>query len=239
MRATDAAYAQLRDEILSWRILPGTPLSEVDLAARLGVSRTPLRAALARLALEGLVDTTRGRTALVSDMSPAGLAELFELREALEMQAARLAARRRDPQVFDGLAAEFSVAATTLADHGVEAYYDVIARFDQAVDDAVGNSALTHALDTVRTHLIRARRIAADDERRLERAAEEHRVICEAIRDGDPELAIAATTVHLRGSLTTILAKLDTQSDRTARQGDQQGDQQRDQERDQERETTR
>lgn len=213
MRATDAVYGQLRDDILSWRILPGTPLSEVELAARMGVSRTPLRAALARLALEGLVDTTRGRTALVSDVSLEGLSELFELREALEMQAARLAARRRDPRIFDGLAGEFSTAATTLSQQGVDAYYDVIARFDRAVDDAVGNPSLSAALDTVRTHLTRARRIAADDDRRLERAADEHRVICEAIRDGDPELAIAATTVHLRGSLTTILAKLGERDD--------------------------
>jgi len=213
VRATDAAYQRLRDDILSWRIQPGTPLSEVDLAERLGVSRTPLRAALARLALEGLVDTTRGRTALVSDVSPAGLAELFELREALEMQAVRLAARRRDPAVFDGLAAEFAAAATILAEQGVEAYYDVIDRFDVAVDAAVRNPTLTGALDTVRTRVTRARRIAADDDRRLERAAEEHRVICEAIRDGDPELAIAATTVHLRGSLTTILAKLGERDD--------------------------
>ena len=81
------------------------------------------------------------------------------------------------------------------------------------MDEAVGNPSLSGALDSVRTHLVRARRIAADDERRLERAAEEHRVICEAIRDGDPELAIAATTVHLRASLTTILAKLHERGD--------------------------
>ncbi len=213
MRATDAAYERLRDDILGWRILPGTLLSEVDLAHRLGVSRTPLRAALVRLALEGLVDTTRGRTAVVSAVSRSGLVELFELREALEVQAARLAARRRDPRVFEDLAAEFSVAAATLADRGVEAYYGVVARFDRAVDDAVGNRTLTGALEAVRTHLSRARRIAADDDRRLGRAAEEHRLICAAIRDADPELAVAATTVHLRAALTTILAVLDERDD--------------------------
>ena len=219
VRATDTAYEAIRDEILNWQILPGTPLSEVELAQRLGVSRTPLRAALARLALEGLVDTSRGRTGVVSDVSPAGLLDLFELREALEMQVARLAARRRDPGVFSALAAEFAAAARTMADEAadahddVDAYYDVVARFDAALDDAVGNPSLRGALDTVRIHLVRARRIAADDARRLERAADEHRLICEAIRDGDPELAISATTVHLRASLTTILAKLGARSE--------------------------
>ena len=217
MRASDLAYERLRDDILSWRIAPGTALSEIDLAARLGVSRTPLRAALARLALEGLVDTSRGRTGIVPDVSAASVAELFELREALEMQGARLAARRRDPAVFDGLAADFARAPETLAGSGpdagrIDAYYEVVSRFDRAIDDAVGNPALRTALDGVRTHLVRARRMAADNPARLLRAAEEHRLICEAIRDGDEALAASATAVHLRASLTEILAALDARA---------------------------
>jgi DNA-binding GntR family transcriptional regulator len=212
VRASDQAYQRLRDDILSWRLAPGTALSEIELAARLGVSRTPLRAALARLALEGLVDTSRGRTGIVPDMSAENVAELFELREALETQAARLAARRRDPAVFAGLVADFARAGETLAASGIDAYYDAIARFDQAIDDAVGNPALRSALDGVRTHLIRARRMAADNPARLLRAADEHRLICEAIRDGDEALAASATAVHLRASLTAILATLDARA---------------------------
>jgi DNA-binding GntR family transcriptional regulator len=212
VRASDLAYQQLRDDILSWRLAPGTALSEIELAARLGVSRTPLRAALARLALEGLVDTSRGRTGIVPDMSAQSVAELFELREALETQAARLAARRRDPAVFQGLVADFARASETLAASGVDAYYEVVAGFDRAIDDAVGNPAFRTALDGVRTHLIRARRMAADNPARLLRAADEHRLICEAIRDGDEALAASATAVHLRASLTAIFATLDARA---------------------------
>ena len=212
MRASDLAYQRLRDDILSWRLAPGTPLSEIELAERLGISRTPLRAALARLALEGLVDTSRGRTGIVPDMSTESIAELFELREALETQAARLAARRRDPAVFDALAADFATAGETLATSGVDAYYDAIARFDSAMDDAVGNPAFRTALEGVRTHLIRARRMAAGNPARLLRAADEHRLICEAIRDGDEALAASATAVHLRASLTEILASLQSRA---------------------------
>jgi len=210
VRASDHAYQVLRDEIVSWRLAPGTALSEIELAARLGVSRTPLRAALARLALEGLVDTSRGRTGIVSDVSPESIAELFELREALETQASRLAARRGSPDVFASLAVEFARADDTLAAEGVEAYYAVIASFDEAVDSAVGNPSLRSALDGVRLHLARARRIAADNPVRLGRAAAEHRLICEAIRDGDEALAASATAVHLRSSLTAVLESLDT-----------------------------
>jgi DNA-binding GntR family transcriptional regulator len=208
MLASDRAYATLRDDILNWRIAPGTPLSETELAIRLGISRTPLRAALARLALEGLVDTSRGRTGVVPDVSTKSIAQQFEVREALEMQAARLAARRRDPGVFQELVDSFAHAGETLADGGTEAYYAVVDRFDAAIDNAVGNPAMRAALESVRVHLVRARRLGQDNPERLLRAAAEHRLICEAVRDGDAELAASATVVHLRGSLTTILARL-------------------------------
>ena len=221
MRASERAYERLRDDILSWRLRPGTALSEIELAQRLGVSRTPLRAALARLALEGLVDTSRGRTGIGPDVSAESSAELFELREALETHTARLAARRGDPDTFAALATDFSLAAQTLETGGVEAYYEVVAAFDRALDEAVANPAMRNALDGVRTHLVRARRIAADNPDRLLRAADEHRLICEAIRDRDDSLAASATAVHLRASLTEILATLRARD--TDRQNNQEG----------------
>jgi DNA-binding GntR family transcriptional regulator len=206
--ASDRAYETLRDDILNWRIAPGTALSETELALRLGISRTPLRSALARLALEGLVDTSRGRTGVVPDVSAESIAQQFEVREALELQSARLAARRRDPATFHELVDSFARASETLADGGTDAYYAVVARFDAAMDDAVGNPAMRAALASVRIHLVRARRLGHDNPERLLRAAAEHRLICEAVRDGDAELAASATAVHLRGSLTTITATL-------------------------------
>jgi DNA-binding GntR family transcriptional regulator len=208
VRASDSAYDWLREEILHWRLLPGTALSEIDLAERLGVSRTPLRAALARLALEGLVDTSRGRTGVVSEVSAATITELFELREALETQAVRLVARRADPAVFDLLASRFADAPRLLREEGIDAYYALVAEFDAALDAALGNAVYRGALDGVRLHLARARRIATDNPERLVRSAEEHRLICAAIRDGDAALAASATTVHLKASLTTILDTL-------------------------------
>lgn len=212
MRASERAYGQLKEDILQWRLPPGTPLSEIELAERLGVSRTPLRAALSRLALEGLVDTSRGRTGVVSDVSAESVTELFELREALETQAARLAARRRDPAVFDALAARFADAPRLITDAGTDAYYDLVAEFDGALDAALGNAVYRGALDGVRLHLARARRMATDNPERLLRSAEEHRLICTAIRDGDAALAASATTVHLKASLTTILDTLEALS---------------------------
>ena len=204
-RASDRAYETLRGEILAWQLAPGTVLGEVELAARLGVSRTPVREALSRLAAEGLVDAQSGRGLVVSSASVDDVRELFELRVALETTAAARAASRRDPAPFAELADEFAHAAELVTRHELEAYYDLVARFDAAVDASLGNEYLLGALRSVRTHLQRIRRLASDHPERLVRAAHEHRLIAEAIRDGDADLARHATAVHLHASLRHIL----------------------------------
>jgi DNA-binding GntR family transcriptional regulator len=91
----------------------------------------------------------------------------------------------------------------------VDAYYALIARFDAALDAAVGNAYFTSALRTIRTHLARARRLARDNRERLAASAAEHRLIAEAIASGDPDLAAHATHVHLHHALTAILASIE------------------------------
>src|SRR5690606_24060269 len=89
-----------------------------------------------------------------------------------------------------------------------EAYYDLVRRFDAAVDEATGNSYLVSALVALRTHLVRIRRLAHDDPARLRAAAAEHQLIVDAIVDGDSSLAAHATHVHLHRSLQNIFATL-------------------------------
>ena len=88
MRASDRAYRTLLDEIQSGRLAAGAVLGEVEQAARLGVSRTPLREALGRLAADGLVVQQSPRVTVVSDVDAGDIRELFELRRALEETAA-------------------------------------------------------------------------------------------------------------------------------------------------------
>lgn len=218
MRASDRAYDTLRDEILEWQLAPGTVLGEVEQAARLGVSRTPLREALARLTADGLVETQVGRGLVVAAASVDSAVELFELREALEVKAAALAAVRRDRTVFEGLRDEFSRASTLLADPSRHAYYDLVRRFDDALDEAVGNQYLVASLRALRIHLARLRRLSRDNPDRLVAAAGEHLLIAEAIVAGDAELARHATSVHLHQSLRNILESTPAEPpmDRTA-----------------------
>jgi DNA-binding GntR family transcriptional regulator len=210
MLASELAYTTLREEIVSGRLAPGTVLGEVEQATRLGVSRTPLREALGRLAAEGLAVTGKGRTLIVSSISAEDVRHLFELREALEAQAARLAARRADPAVFAALADRFASAVTLLdaddPDH--VAYYQLVADLDRAIDEAMASPYLLRALVSLRSHVARARRLSQDDRDRLVRASQEHELIARAVAEGDATLAAQATAVHLRASLTHILTAL-------------------------------
>ncbi|MHC2999905.1 GntR family transcriptional regulator [Microbacterium sp. HJ5] len=207
MRASDRAYRTLLDEIQSGRLAPGSVLGEVEQAARLGVSRTPLREALGRLGADGLVVQQSPRVTVVSDVDAGDIRELFEVRRALEETAARLASERGDAAAFAALADEFAAASVGGAAE-TDDYYAVIERFDAALDAAVANDYLTSALRTVRTHLVRVRRLARDNPDRLAASVAEHRLIASAIAAGDADLAAHATHVHLHSALTNILESL-------------------------------
>ena len=203
MRASDRAYRELRREIVEWQLAPGTVLGEVEQAARLGVSRTPLREALSRLVADGLVELQGARGLVVTAVSLDNITELFEARQALEQRAASLAAQRREPHIFAALQSEFRDSERLLADNTL--YYDLVARFDAAMDEAARSPYLVAALRGVRTHLVRIRRLAQDDTERLAAAASEHLLIVDAVVAGDGELAAHATHVHLYRSLQNIL----------------------------------
>lgn len=208
MRASDKAYAALREDIIEWRLAPGTVLAEVEQSERLGVSRTPVREALGRLTAEGLTTAAGGRGVVVTDISLDDIDELFELRETLEGKAAALAAARGERPVFERLHAELLRAPEMLndSDPARHDYYDLVGRLDDAIDEAISNSYLAQAMRSLRVHLVRVRRLAADDAERLQAAAAEHAAIAEAIAAGNPRLAEAATTVHLHRSLSHVKA---------------------------------
>jgi DNA-binding GntR family transcriptional regulator len=208
MRASDKAYASLREDIIEWRLQPGTVLAEVEQSERLGISRTPLREALSRLTAEGLTSAAGGRGVVVTDISLEDIDELFELRETLEGKAAALAAERGDAAVFDRLWRELLRAPELIsdADPARHDYYQLVGRLDVAIDAAISNAYLAQAMRGLRVHLVRVRRLAADDAERLAAAAAEHAAIAEAIAAGNPRLAQAATTLHLHRSLSHLKA---------------------------------
>ena len=211
MRAGEFAYRALLEEIQSGSLAAGTVLAEVEQAERLGVSRTPLREALRRLTGDGLVEQLSPRITVVAAIDADDIRDLFVLRRALEESTARAAASADDRTEFTALAERFAQAAEALGDdEGRARYYALIARFDEALDAAVGNQYFTSALRTIRTHLARARQLARDNRARLHASVAEHTLIAQAIAAGDGELAAHATHVHLHNALASILASLAT-----------------------------
>lgn len=208
MRASEKAYAALRSDIIDWTLPPGTVLGEVELSERLGVSRTPIREALARLSAEGLAEPQSGRGVVVSEISLDHLDELFELRSALECRAAELAAQRGEAEVFFELNRQLANAGELItdADPNRGDYYRLAGDLDAAIDAAVGNQYLNQALKGLRVHLVRVRRLAKDNPARLRDAAREHAAIALAIAHGNPVVASAATLLHLDNSLRHLMA---------------------------------
>jgi len=211
--AADRAFDALRAAIIDGELAPGSPLTEVEQAVRLGVSRTPVREAFARLIAAGLVTERGPRTLVVSEIEADDVDALFELRTALDEQAARLAARRVANSAsvgerFSELAARFAAvdrAALAADDPQRHGYYALVAEFDAALDNSLSSSPyLAAAIQSTRVHLARVRRLARDDDDRLARSAAEHAAIARAIADGDPERAAAATRLHLHEALTSI-----------------------------------
>lgn len=212
MRASDRAYVTLVSEIQTGELAPGSVLAETEQAMRLGVSRTPMREAIGRLVADGLARQQSPRTTVVTGFEADDIKRLFEARRALEETAARLAADRADPAEFARLETDFAAAHpdSAHADDGasIDEYYELIARFDAALDRAVDNVYLTQALRVIRTHLARARKLARDNQARLTQSVAEHRLIAHAIASGDQDLAAHATHVHLHNALSAILGAL-------------------------------
>ena len=219
MRASDKAYQTLLDEIVEGALPPGAVLAEVEQAARLGVSRTPLREALAHLRKDGLVEPLAGRGLIVTAVSIDDIVELYELRQPLEQQAARLAAQRGNPQLFAQIAAEFRESERLIdsGEEGIKAYYQLNERLDRAIEDAISSAYLVNALKALHLHLARIRRLSRQNIDRLRAAAVETLVIVEAIVNRDADLAASATHVHLQQSLRNSLDTVRTRAvDRVA-----------------------
>ena len=122
----------------------------------------------------------------------------------------RLAAQRRNPEVFRRLQQEFLAAKPLIesGNAGIAVFYNLNAQFDEAVDGAVQNEYLVSALKNVRTHMARIRRMAQHNPERLVESSRETLLIIEAILDGDAALAAHATHVHLHKSQQSITAEV-------------------------------
>lgn len=204
------AYLSLRDAIISGELQPDEPLSEVALAQRLNISRTPVREALTRLVQDGLVRNLPGRGSRVAGISLTDVAEIFQLREVLEGLVARLAAQNveRDPAPVEELIAEFSRYENTGGNPSFTDYYRLTAKLDATLVAMAGNRRLENSLRDLWAQSRRLRQYASHDVARLEASATEHVAILTAVRAAEAEQAEKAVRVHLQNSREALVAKV-------------------------------
>lgn len=200
---SDLAYSRVRELVLSGDLAPGAVIPQAVLARTIGISTTPLREALRRLKQEGLVELDAHRDARVRPLDATEARDLLELRRSLDPLAASLAAERRSDAdlaeiraSLDGLEAlSSSPSAGELRSHH---------RFHAAIHRASHNALLVQTLDGLWVKTDRYRRHGLEpgrsDAERDARAAE-HRLLFEAVRDGDAGTAAELMRRHVETSL--------------------------------------
>jgi DNA-binding GntR family transcriptional regulator len=202
------AVGALRELILRGELAPGTRLGEVELAVRLGVSRTPVREALTRLAAEGLVELVPNRGATVSSWTAAELAGVFDLRAALEPRLTELAATRATPAdlvVLDELATAMRAAGAPGPGRDLDAIVTLNREFHDRLVAIADQPALAAALaGAVRAPIV-LRNFHRYDEQSLSRALAHHVEIVAALRAADPVWARAVMTAHLCNARAVML----------------------------------
>ena len=187
----------LREEILSSRLEPGAELNEVALSASLGVSRGPIREALGRLAAEGLVTVTPRRGAIVTKLTKQEFMDAYQVREALESLATRIAV----PRLSDDDRAELhrmSDEMRRLAEaNDSDAFFEVNRRFHEKLVAASGNRRLQAMHEQLLGQMGRLLRKSADLRGGLGESAAAHEAILEAADAGDADRAARLMADHI------------------------------------------
>jgi DNA-binding GntR family transcriptional regulator len=200
----DQVYAAVRARILDGDLARGTKLRQEALAEELGVSRTPLREALRRLAAEGLVEFHPNRGAQVAHLRPEAVRAAYEARLVFEPGAARLAAQRQPREELDAM--RLAVQAERAGGEPRNAYAASRA-FHLALARASGNEYLARLAESL-WHPGLADAIFDQQIRRpgsLDGDVEEHEAIVAAIADGDGTRAEALTRRHIHSALERLL----------------------------------
>src|SRR5579872_4634004 len=178
---------KIRGQILQGKLRPGERLVEDKLSSELGVSRVPVREALRELSAEGLVRLERNRGASVTEVTPALVAELVEVRALLEGLNARLAAQRHDPANLEQLRDTLRRGNQAASSGSAGELARLNAEFHERLGQASRNSVLGDVMRGLRERTSLA--FALNSRARAREDWQEHSAILEAVIAGDSELA--------------------------------------------------
>lgn len=188
---------QLREDILAGRLRPGTELSEVALARELGTSRGPLREALGRLASEGLITITPRRGAVVTQLTRQEFIDAYQVREALETFAVRLAVPRLSDVEIAHLRELCELMERAARDGEVQVFFETNTRFHEALVRASGNDKLHEVHRMLVGQMVPYRPRSLELRGNLQQSVAEHREILAAIEARDAAHAVALLAAHI------------------------------------------
>ena len=208
LRAADVAYSAIRRGLAAGRWPAGSHLRETELAAELGISRTPVREALRKLASEQLVLFEPHLGASVPGWSDQDMEEIFALRVELESYAAGLAAQHATPaQIAElrQLAHDMEIAAFGGAEPDYAKITEANHRFHRLIVVASGNRRLNSLVATIIDIPLVVRTFARFDRQAMARSVSQHFDLVEAIAGGNADWAVAVMRAHIHAGRQVML----------------------------------
>jgi len=196
---SEIAYNKLKSLILHLTLRPGDPITELDLIETLGMSRTPIRQALNRLAQEGFVSLLPRKGWYVTEISLRDIHEIFIVREALEGMAARIAAEIITDTALTELnqyMAAIEIDEKSETDPGDKIHEKILA--------IANNQRINGVLQLYEDHLKRFHYVAIRLPGRVTQSYKEHKEIIEAINDKNSDLAEATMRKHIQSSRKSL-----------------------------------
>ena len=201
-------FSKLEEEILSGELERGMSLGEIALAKRLGVSRTPIRGALHRLAEEGLIEILPNRGATVIGINIDDLIDIYRIRSRLEGLASALAAERITEKELARLTETVELVEFYISKNDTEHIKELDTVFHSVIYKASGSRFLSGTLSELHRKIKSYRKRSLSVPGRLSVSAEEHREILEAIKARDAKKADTLTSLHVQRALENMISAL-------------------------------
>lgn len=201
----ELVFESLREAIISGRLPSGERVMEIQMAEEMGVSRTPVREAIRKLELEGLVVMFPRKGAYVAGISLKDIADVFEIRGALEGLAAELAAERITDEELEDLE-RYLVKISEESENGdLNKVVETDTDFHSLIYRASRNQRLSQIINNLREQIQRFRTTSLSYPGRMKVAVEEHRKIVEAISGRDGELARKLAQEHIENAENSMM----------------------------------
>ncbi len=205
MSLEEKAYLTLEEEILDGKLSKGESLTESALSERLGVSRTPIRSAIHRLAEDGLVSIAPNRGAVVRGIDASDLIDIYNVRIRLEGLASASAAKNITPEALERLRRGVELSEFYIGKQDAESLKELDTEFHLEIYKASGNLQLEKILSELHRKIKKYRKLSLTVSGRLEKSLKEHREILNAIACGDAQLADKLTSSHVEAALYNVI----------------------------------